>query len=277
MSNTLIEVGQAIGGYASLVAVVVAAVAVWITYRLRPMRMRSIELHSEQLKKAISDWIDKLDNPPSPEYSPQIPSTCNYIEQIPEPEIYALSLETDILFRDLNNHLPRSLFDKWKQYKSMRNEYLKMGQHLTQQALHFATETTGLKIFDDRGPLPYQEDTMLAGIIQCLFHDFYAISRGEEPHFIVEPKFEDGILKRGAYGIIRCVSDPERRSREFHSTLCQALKGTKASVIADDFKEFREQFDTLCQKRQNLAAELSEWLKVPILPNECALLKKGAS
>jgi hypothetical protein len=276
MSNTLIEAGQAIGGYASLVAVVVAAIAVWITYRLRPMRMRSIELHSEQLKKAISDWVGKLDNPPSPERSPQIPSTCNYIEQIPEPEIYALSLEADILFRDLKNHLPCFLFEKWEQYKRMRNDYLKMGQHLTQQVLHFATETTGLKIFDDRSALP-QEDTLLTGIIQCLFYDFYAISRGEEPHFIIELKFEDGILRRGAYGIIRCVSDPEKRSREFYSTLSQALEGTKTCAIADDFKKFREQFDTLCQKQQNLTAELSEWLKVPILPKECKLLKKGAS
>lgn len=276
MSNTLIAVGQAIGGYASLVAVVVAAIAIWITYRLRPMRMRSIELHSEQLKKVISDWVGKFDNPPSPEYSPQIPSTRSYIEQIPEPEIYALSLETDILFRDLNNHLPCSLFEKWEQYKRMRNEYLKMGQHLTQQVLHFATETTGLKVFDDRSALP-QEDTLLAGIVQCLFHDLYAISRGEEPHFIVEPKFEDGMLKRGTYGLIRCVSDPEKRSREFYSTLSQALKSTKTRAIADDFKKFRERFDTLCQKQQNLAAELSEWLKVPILPKECKLLKKGAS
>lgn len=285
MDNTAIEIGQAIGGYAALIAAVVAAVAAWLTYRLRPLRMRSIEAHSEELKKTITDWIDHLTDPASPSRPAFIPLGHSYIEQVPDPEPYTMSLENDILFRDLRNHLPSSLFDKWDKYKSRQNAYLKDKQYLTQEILQFVTRTTGLKVHDASGPLP-GETVLLHPVLDALFDDFYSISQGREPSCFVsdctELTFDREHLWIGSRAIISCplkerhtnVSQ-EATCRDLCAKLSQAVGGEEGRALVADMKQLQALFNCLSQLREGLTADLREWLKVPILPNECSLLKKG--
>lgn len=279
MSQTVIEVGQAIGGYAALVAAVIAAIMVYITRQLRPLKMRSIELHSEQLKETIRQWLSEMGDPDGPSKAAPIPSTRSYIEEIPEPAPYALTLEQDILFRDLHNHLPDLMLHKWPNYKRDRDAYVRAKQHLTQSVLRHITSATGVRMHDSSHNLP-AEDLLLERALIFFFDDLNEIAEGRSPKWFdlrlsaPELRFEGKFLRREQYAIVQSLS--EQRGREIYSSLCQSLSffGEKSSLI-EDMRQHRLQFDSLCHMHQDLVAELQEWMKVPILPRECKLLKKA--
>jgi hypothetical protein len=129
-----------------------------------------------------------------------------------------------------------------------------------------------------------------------LFQDLNAICDGEEPRWFniklansPELICEGGILKKGAYPLIRSIlaepgrkyasypSIPEQVSRDVYARLSHAFKeGPKLLELIHSFREHQKQFNDLRSLRESLRKELQEWLKVPVLPNECMLLKKGA-
>jgi len=281
MTDGFIEIGQAIGGYAALLATMIAAIAACIIYKLRSLKMRSIELHSEQLKEIIQDWLNELKDPELPAQPGLVPKTHGYIELIPEPQPYSLCIETDILFQDLHNHLPRLLFDKWTRYKSQHDAYLRGKQQLTQCVLAFAFEATELKIHDGSVTLP-ETDVLLDNVIPLLLKDIDLISQEREPQWFdprlansaTELRFENGTMFRGHHGIIYCVN--ESLAYNLYTQLSQALNTPQAVALAERIKELRMHFEGLKYQRENIAADLREWLKVPILPKECKLLKRGA-
>jgi len=293
MGSTAIEIGQAIGGYAALIAAIIAGVAVFTTYRLRPLRIRSIELHSRQLKQTISQWLKEIISPDSPSHPAHVHRPHGSpIELVVRPEPYTLTLEEDILFRDLPNHLPASLFQMWADYKKRQNAYLQAKQELTQRVIIFATETTGIRIYDTSGHVP-SEDALSHDVLDLLFRDLDYIAMGEEPDWFAprfessttEIQFKDGFLRRKAYGVIWCGSaarrngesvreSDETRSRNIYARLSQGLR--EAEDLIQDIREHREQYDALYQTQKALETELQNWLKVPIFPEECNLIKKGA-
>jgi len=281
MTDGLIEIGQAIGGFSALLAAIVAAIAVWITYKLRSLKMRSTELHSEQLKQTIQDWLNEFKHPDLPAKPALIPKTQGRIELIPEPQLYSLSIEADILFQDLPNHLPRSLFSKWNQYKSRHNAYLSEKQQLTQCVLAFAIEVTRLEIYDGSGALP-EKNVLFHNVIPLLLADLDAISESGQPRWFdwapadsdTDLRFENGTLFRGDQGIIYCAV--EAQAYEFYAQLSKALSARQATGLVEGVREHRSHFEGLKHLREDITSDLQEWLKVPILPKECKLLKKGA-
>ncbi|MBT9132503.1 MAG: hypothetical protein DDT32_01228 [Syntrophomonadaceae bacterium] len=116
MIDTIIEIGQAIGGYAALATALLAAFMVYLTWKYSPIRMMRYKSRSEQLKQIISQWLKEIRDTRGPAEPASFPSTPGYI-QIPEERPYALRLETNILFQDLPNYLDASLWKKWAEYK----------------------------------------------------------------------------------------------------------------------------------------------------------------
>lgn len=283
------KMGVAVQAISSVISVIVAAVAVFVAYRLRPLRMRSIELHSDQLKDTIREWISNLDDPALPDSPSPIPSTGGYIDQIPKPAKYSIPLEGDILFKDLPSHLPHNVMGKWATYKADRDKYLKNKHRLTEAVLDFVKKSTGFNVHDGNVAVP-QEDVLFANVLRSILDDVKLMVDGQPRwHFIADYpglsgaiEFRSEVLCRGARGLIHCVEDSSSgqggraKAQETYATLTSSLKENEN--LTQLLQEHRQEYSSLQTSRKSLISDLEKWLVVPILPKpDCDIIRLAAS
>ncbi|MFQ6028871.1 MAG: hypothetical protein ACE5Q6_15415 [Dehalococcoidia bacterium] len=287
---------QVVSSIAAAVAALAASVAAYLTYRSRPLRIRSVEIHSEELKKIITRWIDELKATQSPEEPSQIRDNRSYItaSDIPEPDTYQLALEGDILFQDLREHLPGSLFRKWQTYKAEVDSYLRNKRKITCAVLDFVESTSGLRVHDYSGTRPEWESFWFSGVPQLVYQDLASIARGRDPSWFLQgpsgqpTNFEvknDYELWKGGRAIIYSRLDAAERlelqhfqgedvfekAMRLHAGLGEAIQGE--SALKQTIQEHQQQDNDLNKSREEFVASLRQWASVPILPNECRLLK----
>lgn len=102
---------QAIAAIASFLAALAALLTAWLIYRVRPLAVRAIELHSLKFQQELL-----------PTWKSQIPSCPNIFKYDIDEHVFSNTLdvvENSTLFQDLANHIPpgNSLLVLWQNYR----------------------------------------------------------------------------------------------------------------------------------------------------------------
>jgi hypothetical protein len=173
---TALEIAGAIGAYTGPI---VAGVALVISWRLRPLKIRSIETHSEQLKNTLQDWLKELKAPEAPGRGTGLHLARTYIDTTQSPQLYSLGIESDVLFRDMRHHLPKTM-TLWADYKNSRDRYMGNKTKLTDSARILLNSCSGVRVHDASGITP-DEDLVLHHAVEFVMQDLKELAVGRQP------------------------------------------------------------------------------------------------
>ena len=98
---------------AACISAIVACYTAYLNYRSRPVLMRSIARHSNDLKRIALEWREQIPQAMRPDLARGgAPSAWR------APEKVHLPIEDEFLFGDMANHLPAEipLLDTWTEY-----------------------------------------------------------------------------------------------------------------------------------------------------------------
>jgi hypothetical protein len=274
----------------SALALLVSILATYTAHRNRPLRIKSIEQHTLELKDTIRQWLTELYSrlPPEPCESIWVPSSEKPIIRVPWPREYSLPIESKALFKDLNNHLNEEM-DDWQGYKSLCNDYISKKYAFTTEVLNIAKNVSGLEVYTKEPN--HKQDLLLWKIVVCLMQDIGCIAEGKSPNWFesnhkslpIEPSSKGGFFKMYMDGeVLLCCFGQDKcrlvfdKLQQWVDYIILESKSGRPSPILEHYKEVSNLFSAICGFRDKLRTDLEEKLAFPTIHNpKCKYIKQS--
>lgn len=153
----------------ALSALAALATAV-LNYLSRPLLVRTIERHSDELKKIAQNWLDEIPIIPDP----RLPLTI-------EPDPIKIPSEDLLLFHDLKEHSPRELkvFETWNTFKQKLDEYNQKRYSICAKVIEHITPETQIPITsksEDNG-------IFYPHLVEAVHRDANDLTKGAKPYY----------------------------------------------------------------------------------------------
>jgi len=254
--------------YLLLVALsVIAALATAVlNYLSRPLLVRTIERHSDELKAIAENWLDEV---------PNIPDSRQPLTEKPDP--IKIPSEDLLLFHDLKEHSPRELrvFETWNIFKQKLDEYNQKRFSICEKVIeHIKSETQ----------IPVTSKSQDNGIfyphfVEAVHMDANDLARGAKPYYtelIKEQKIEARADKFEfwpagrlfARGSANMVERAKKFMVAFLNTLEEKSYTKTASDLMEDEKELKKLHEEVLRRIKNLIA-------IPVFPGKCKYIKRA--
>ena len=237
-----------------------------LNYLSRPLLVRTIERHSDELKEIAKNWLNKV---PSIPISRQPLTTKPHPIKIPSEEL--------LLFHDLKEHSPRELkvFETWDIFKQKFNEY---------NEKRFSICTKVIKQIKSETQIPVTSKSSKNGIfysnfVEAVYRDANDLARDARPYYrglIKKAKpslpHETWELWVAGYLYARGTEDLVERAREYMMTFLNRLEENSYTKIARDIIEDQEKLNEL---REEVIRKIKDLIAIPIFPGKCTYIKRA--
>lgn len=239
-----------------------------LNYLSRPILVRTIERHSDDLRDITRRWLNEIPQPP--EADRVLPGGIRL--KAPKCEPLRLRVEDEFLFSDLKEHMPAgmNLLRTWKDFKEAYDHYNSDRFSLFNEITKDAETNTGLRY----------EERFSHGISEYLPHgiytDIFRVLDGWEPyHLGVKPEVRDesegmSALWYSGYGFARGTKEEISRAESFVRDTIQKLKDSPYLAKA---KHILEERDKLTRSREDLVREIRDFISIPIVPGRCKYIR----
>lgn len=136
--NQVSQIVQIVSSIFLFLAVIAAFLTAYLNWRNSPILMATKEKHSSDLMSLLSSWKDELSKAGIPDY------TRVHQEQ------REFSVEKHILFKDLENHVPKELriFEIWREFLAKRVELDTMIANFYQETHEFLEHRSGIHVLN---------------------------------------------------------------------------------------------------------------------------------
>jgi len=249
------------------IAALAALATAMLNYLSRPILVRTIERHSDDLREIARTWLNEI---------PQIPEAERVLTrgarpEVPKYEPLRLGVESEFLFSDLKEHVPpgMNLFQNFRNFKEAYDRYNSERFALFNDIKKDAEDSTGLKY----------DELFRHGISEFLVHaiytDLFEVLKNREPyHLGVKPEVSvsEGMfrLTYRMYGFACGTEEEVSKTETFVRDTLQKLKDSPYLAKA---KQILEERDKLTRSREDLVREIRDFLSIPIVPGRCKYIR----
>lgn len=275
---------QAIAAIASFLAAFAAACTAWLIYRVRPLALRVIELHSQKFQQELLPiWKENL---------PRLRNISNYYtDKAPFSDSRLDQLEQSVLFQDLANHIPpeRPLMFLWRKY---RNDWESVEESRSSLAckvrnlINEAAQQIALGVGSDKDANTIVEHNFVARYYRALV-EFSQDRRGAYEELrqaaatLVVGGGKGNCYRVDCPGLTWVFSDDEARAIQAIELLRQLVDGLpttkppgEAMSFVEEVRQLGERINELDKSRRQVEDEIESLIAFPLLPNaECPLIR----
>ena len=246
------------------ISVTAALATAVLNYLSRPLLVRTIERHSDELKEIAKSWLKEV---PSSPHSREPLTT--------EPHPIKIPSEDLLLFHDLKEHSPKELkvFETWNRFKQKFNEY---------NQKRFSICTKVIEQIRSETQIPVTSKSNMNGIfyphfVEAVYLDANDLARGAKPYYrglIKEVKLtvrhETCELWIAGYLYARGPEDLVEKTREYMMTFLNRLEENGYTKIAGDLIEGEKKLNAL---REEVMRKIKDLIAIPIYPGKCKYIK----
>jgi hypothetical protein len=258
---------------AASVSAIAALITAYLNYRSRPVLMRSVERHSEDLRKIVMDWAKQIPEAKRPE---EVGSS------LLKPEDVHIAIEDEFLFLDVANHIPAEIpvIRTWTEYKAHLNAYDQTRHQLLLRIQEEISRRTGLQ-YDSN----FQHGITIDAA-KAVYQDLFAeITNGSSywKQQVMSSKIRQSTSHPNQYelwtGRSGLAAGTEAELTNARSILGQMLNlkedadETLYAKWKDTAKNLPEEKKALDKGRDQLLREVNNLSSVPIFPGECKYIK----
>ena len=246
---------------------VLAALATAIlNYLSRPLLVRTIERHSDELKQIAEDWFKGV---------PVIPRPSDIVRKQPNP--IKIPSEDILLFHDLREHSPKELkvFETWDQFKQKINEYNKKRFSICQKVLDQVTSEAQIPVVF----ISNETGLYYPNFIEAVCLDANALARGARPYYkrlieTAKPEQRGEMWEFWPDGNLyaRGNKDVVERAIEYMITFLNKLEEKSYTKIASDLVQEEEKLNEL---REEVIRKIRDLIAIPIFPGKCIYSKRA--
>ncbi len=265
------ELGAAIAsGVAALGSLVVA----FLMYRSRPLAVRSVEKHSEELRQFLQAWYLELSRKGfTAKYSPGYELSTKFV------------IEEHALFDDIAQHLPSEvkLLEDWQQFKNGMRDYSQDCVSLWEQIQSDMQKATGLRYDYDQYKQRSEIGTINHQFINKVYEESLNLASeigAKEIEKLSHKEirdYEDGLCLRIG-GLNVAFTSIEAQANLAFEVLALTLgnlskDGTRESNYVSQLKQVLKQIERLQTQKDEMLSKMQQLQLISIFPGECKYLK----
>lgn len=255
-----------LGLFLLALSVIAALATAVLNYLSRPLLVRTIERHSDELKAIAENWLDEIPIIPDP----RLPLTM-------EPEPIKVPSEDLLLFHDLREHSPRELkvFETWDILKQKFDEY---------NQKRFSICAKVIEQVESETRIPMILESQNIGIhyphfVEAVYRDANDLVKGAKPYYgnlIKEHKIEARadkfeFLPTGAL-FARGSADMVKKAKEYMVEFLNTLEENSYTKIASGLIEDEKELKEL---REEVVRRVKDLTVIPIFPGKCKYIKRA--
>ena len=247
------------------VSAIAAATIAYFNFRSRPILVRTLERHSDDLKALAIKWKD------------QLPS-FRYLEDGVFPDSgFPVGVESEFLFQDIWEHQPNDLDLKktWASVKQITEDHYKARDTYFQTLDERVRSLTGLPRVDAlEKTAGYFSD-----LIRFLFCDTFAsLKRGKLPYTSMNlsrsPKSELVMLLGGSYGIALGTTEQLDGVAKVWKEFVKGMKDSDPTMFKQAV-QLVEQERLFWTTRDTMVRQINEFVSIPIYSKTCKYVKRS--
>ena len=246
------------------ISAIAAASIAYLNYRSRPILIRTLERHSDDVKALASRWKGELPILPRP-------------EQAIFPEIsFPLPVESELLFADIWEHVPPdiSLREAWNSFRIIAEEHYLTRQDFLKSVRTEIERRTGLShdnSFQKRG---YTSD-----MVSFLFRDTFEMMKGESRPYASlnlsrSKSGELSLLLAGSQGLAAGSEEDIAKVEKVWVSFVNGMEKENLSLFkaATELVEEEARFRNV---REQLEKLMNEFAVIPLYSTRCKYVKRA--
>lgn len=252
----------------TLLLAMVAVAGIILSYIFRPTKIEVERRHSDDLKDLIKRWKSEIEN-----LSPKSPYEVN----IQEGYSLNLSVEQEIYFQDIKNHIPSNLdlLKSWNKYKKNWYEYEKNRHAFFNSIKDEVSEKIGLSWFQyshEWNKNPGFSTRLIMNVYEDLFN---IIEAKRKPYHLKEKgEFRE---EQGRYTFYArdglFWSDKKDVAKKAKESYYDVLKTLSQSQHIEGAKKLISDYKRLIQEKEDVVRNLNYFAFIPLLPGKCKYIK----
>ena len=246
------------------VSAIAAASIAYFNFRSRPILIRTLERHSDDLKALATNWKDEL-------------PTFPWLEQGLFPDLsFPLSVEAEFLFQDIWEHVPSdlNLSGTWDEFRQIAEAHHKARAEHLRLIAEKIQSLTDLSQVNTLGKPGYSPD-----LVRFLFCDtFEFLKRGGLPYTGMNlsrtPVGDLLWLIAGSYGIAAGSAEQlDRVGKTWNEFVKDTVKSD--ATLMDAAVALVAQESTFRVTRENLVKQINEFIAIPIYSKKCKYVRSS--
>jgi hypothetical protein len=246
------------------ISAIAAASIAYLNYRSRPILMRTIERHSDDLKSLVSRWKNEL-----PSFRWLEEGLFNVVE-------FPLSVESEFLFADIWNHVPPdlNLHEAWNDFRLIAEQhYVARSKFLAD--IHARVQAlTGLS--QDNS---FQKRGYTSELPTLLFRDTFQMLRRALLPITSQPLVRGGageltFLAAGSQGLVRGSGEDLQKVEEIWETFVKGMEKDNPSLFKSALSLVQQEIN-FWNARELLVKLMNEFAAVPIYSRRCKYVKRA--
>jgi hypothetical protein len=267
-----------IASIASMVSAIAAAGIAYFNYRSRPILMKSVERHSDDLRTLASEWAEQLPLVIEPtEIRIPLNELDKLMKEIEKPRI---PVEDRFLFSDLHNHIPEEMpiLEHWRKYKMDLLSYDQKRFCLLSHIRNEILIRTGLP-FDSE----FEHGVSSHGV-KAVYNMFLAHIVNGSKHWLryghdttISSHRDKSTLNAHGEGLAIGSQEEIRKMQEM---LVQMTRDMRKTLGIEEYycwtkiaKELLSDKQSLDKSRSELLHEIRDFASLPLMPGECKYIR----
>lgn len=264
-----IQIGIALIALGGIIAAFFAA---FLSWRSRALLLATKEKHSRDLMGILDIWTQDVANI-LPDDTPPLDETLPSDKTI-------FSIETNILFSDLENHIPAELgiFKTWDSFKSS-------WQNLqTRRITYYQSIRNHLERFSGLKSLTFAEENgqnlgITHSCLQWMYTNILGKAKGKSislPELFIPDAYPNELMTSGQ---VWSWTNTPPLFKSLLITVIENIENEQSNVAEYDLlvkaREMLESQRELEQLKENLLSKIAEAKAIPILTGDCKHLKRA--
>jgi hypothetical protein len=263
--TSLSDLFSALPTILTAISAIAAASIAYLNYRSRPILMRTIERHSDDLKTLVSRWRDEL-------------PSFRWLEEGQFPVVqFPIRIESEFLFTDIWNHVPAdlSLHETWTDFRLVAElHYVARSSFLADIDAH-VRRITGLS--QDSS---FQKRGYTASLPMLLFQDTFQMLKHGDSRLNLNLPLQrggtgvEGQVLVGPQGLATGNQGDLEKVEEIWKTFVKGMESDNPAMfkLALSLVEQERKF---WHSREMLVRLMNEFTAVPIYSKRCKYVKRA--